>query len=273
MDAQCSSERKTISLQNPTHVEEVKREALSVGSRIVPQYQKGSMSNEHPVKVLGNGDLVKSIRNYANVSNNAATNCSFGNFVPHQQPTMSSPNFGFAFESNETYFQAGLTFLHGASLLENCHNEISKHGEMSQMKIFSTTAKLFKCCAHEDEPQQEMVAAALAYKCMEVAYMRVVYCKNSSINRDRHELQSTLQVVSQGESPSSSASDVDNLYNQAAADRATLLRGTNTHAAINQVISARTRPNLIIKANFRICLVEIQGSPCLRKRSKKDQTR
>ncbi|CAJ1975979.1 unnamed protein product [Sphenostylis stenocarpa] len=305
MDAQCSSERKTISLQNPTHdleeenkvkvnhvieesrvvkskvpssaAGEVKREALSVGSRIVPQYQKGSMSNEHPVKVLGNSDLVNSIRNYANVSNNAAANCSSGNSVPDQQPTVSSPvrtnfnqtsvdtleeaaklkeradnykNSGFAFESNETYFQAGVKFLHGASLLENCHNEISKHGEMSQMQIFSTAAKLFKCCAHEYEARQEMAAAALAYKCMEVAYMRVVYCKNSSINRDRHELQSTLQMVSQGESPSSSASDVDNLYNQAAADKATLPRGTNTHAAINQVISARTHPNLIRLLDF-----------------------
>ncbi|CAJ1940275.1 unnamed protein product [Sphenostylis stenocarpa] len=194
MDAQCSRE--------------VKREALSVSSRIVPQYQKGSMSNEHPVKVSGNGDLVKSIRNYANVSNNVAVNCSFGNSVPHQQPTVSSPlrtnfnqtfvdtleeaaklkervdnykNSGFAFESNETYFQTGLKFLHGASLLENCHNEINKHGEMSQMQIFSTAAKLFKCCAHEYEARQEMAIVALAYKCMEVAYMRVVYCKNSSI--------------------------------------------------------------------------------------------
>lgn len=56
----------------------------------------------------------------------------------------------------------------------------------------------FRSCAHEYESRQEMAAAALAYKCMEVAYMRVVYCKHSSTNRDRCELQSTLQVVSQG---------------------------------------------------------------------------
>ena len=43
-----------------------------------------------------------------------------------------------------------------------------------------------------------MAAAALAYKCLEVAYMRVVYWKHSSINRDRHELQATLQIASQG---------------------------------------------------------------------------
>ncbi|KAG4990523.1 hypothetical protein JHK87_023980 [Glycine soja] len=301
MNAQCSTDNKTISRQNltqdfkgenkanltesrvgkskvlPSAVDEVKREALNVSSRTVPQYQKGGMSNERPVHVSGNDDLAKSMRNYADVSNNAGVNYSSGNFAPDQQLTLSSPlrtnssqtatgtleeaaklkdradnykNSGFDFESNETYFQAGLKFLHGASLLENCHNESSKHGEMSQMKIFATAAKLFKCCAHEYETHQEMAAAALAYKCMEVAYMRVVYCKNSSTNRDRHELQSTLQLVFQGESPSSSASDVDNLNNQTAADKATLPRGTNTHVAINQVISARTRPNLVRLLDF-----------------------
>lgn len=43
-----------------------------------------------------------------------------------------------------------------------------------------------------------MAAAALAYKCMEVAYMRVVYCKSPSTNRDRHDLQASLQMVPQG---------------------------------------------------------------------------
>lgn len=56
----------------------------------------------------------------------------------------------------------------------------------------------FRSCAFEYESRKEMAAAALAYKCMEVAYMRVVYCKHSSTNRDRCELQSTLQMVSQG---------------------------------------------------------------------------
>lgn len=43
-----------------------------------------------------------------------------------------------------------------------------------------------------------MAAASLAYKCMEVAYMRVVYCKHSSTDRDRYELQRTLHTVPQG---------------------------------------------------------------------------
>lgn len=56
----------------------------------------------------------------------------------------------------------------------------------------------FRSCAHGYESRQERAAAALAYKCMQVAYMRVVLCKHSTANRDRHELQSTLQMVSQG---------------------------------------------------------------------------
>lgn len=57
---------------------------------------------------------------------------------------------------------------------------------------------IHRLCAHEYERRQEMAAAALAYKCMEIAYMRVVYCKHSSTNRDRHELQATLHIVPQG---------------------------------------------------------------------------
>lgn len=46
-----------------------------------------------------------------------------------------------------------------------------------------------------------MAAAALAYKCMEVAYMRVVYYSHSSANRDRNELQNALQIVAPGIDP------------------------------------------------------------------------
>lgn len=39
-----------------------------------------------------------------------------------------------------------------------------------------------------------MAAAALAYKCVEIAFMRVVYSSNSSASRDRNELQNALVV-------------------------------------------------------------------------------
>lgn len=43
-----------------------------------------------------------------------------------------------------------------------------------------------------------MASAALAYKCMEVAYMRVVYSSHTSASRDRHELQTALQMAPLG---------------------------------------------------------------------------
>ena len=57
-------------------------------------------------------------------------------------------------------------------------------------------------CGQEYERRREMAAAALAYKCVEVAYMRVVYCKHSTSGRDWNELQATLQMVPQGKKSS-----------------------------------------------------------------------
>lgn len=57
---------------------------------------------------------------------------------------------------------------------------------------------IFRFCAHEYERSKDMAAAALAYKCMEVAYMRVIYSSHSSASRDRHELQTSLQMAPPG---------------------------------------------------------------------------
>ena len=43
-----------------------------------------------------------------------------------------------------------------------------------------------------------MAAAALAYKCVEVAYMKVSYFKHSCASKDRHELQTALQMAVPG---------------------------------------------------------------------------
>ncbi|KAK4283533.1 hypothetical protein QN277_000474 [Acacia crassicarpa] len=244
---------------------EVKSETVSVSSGTGSKAQKGVMFDGHSFHASGNGDLTKLIKSSADSRSKVGVNCNSGNFAPDRLH-MSNPvranssliasmtldeatklkdmadnfkNSGFEFESNETYFEAALKFLHGASLLEYGHNEGSKHGEMSQMQLYATTVKLFKSCAHEYQRHQEMAAAALAYKCMEVACMRLVYCKHSSADRMLHELQSTLNSVPQGESPSSSVSDVDNLINQAAVNKTTLSRGTGTHFAANQVISVQ----------------------------------
>lgn len=162
-------------------------------------------------------------------------------------------NSGSAVESTSLYFQAALKFLHGASLLESGNNDNAKHSEMIQSKqIYSSTAKLCEFCAHEYEKSKDMASAALAYKCMEVAYMRVVYSSHTSANRDRHDLQTALQMIPLGESPSSSASDVDNVNNStAAADKVTISKSVNSpQVAGNHVIAARSRPNFVRLLNF-----------------------
>ncbi|GMJ02056.1 hypothetical protein HRI_003874800 [Hibiscus trionum] len=150
---------------------------------------------------------------------------------------------GFVFESNEIYFQAALKFLGVAALLETSNCESGRHGDMNQMQVYNTATKLCEMCAQEYEKCQEMAAAALAYKCVEVAYMRVVNCKHSSSSRDLKELQATLQMVPQGESPSSSVSDVDNnLNNQAIVDKAPLAKGNVSHVTGTHAAVARNRP-------------------------------
>lgn len=53
-------------------------------------------------------------------------------------------------------------------------------------------------CAHEYEKHKKMAAASLAYKCMEVAYMKVVYSKHPGTSKDFHELQIPPQMLLHG---------------------------------------------------------------------------
>lgn len=55
-----------------------------------------------------------------------------------------------------------------------------------------------RICANGYDKSQEMAAAALAYKCMEVAYMRIVYFKSATTSRVWQDLQTSLQMVPQG---------------------------------------------------------------------------
>lgn len=161
-------------------------------------------------------------------------------------------NSGSNSESTGFYFQAALKFLHGASLLESSSSESAKHGDLLQsITIYSSTAKLCEFCAHEYERSKDMAAAALAYKCMEVAYMRVIYSSHSSASRDRHELQTSLQMAPPGESPSSSASDVENLNHPTTLDKVALPKGVSSPQVTgNHVIAARNRPNFSRLLNF-----------------------
>ncbi|GJR62487.1 cullin, conserved site-containing protein [Tanacetum coccineum] len=133
---------------------------------------------------------------------------------------------GFDYECNDAYFDSALKFLHAASLLEAYYNDFSKlKGMVDPLTVYSTSAKLSKICAEEYEKRKEMAAAALAYKCMDVAYMRVVYCKSFVTKQD-------MQMVTHGESPSSSAFVVDNLNNQATIIDKTMLSKNITHLGI-----------------------------------------
>ncbi|KAK4357280.1 hypothetical protein RND71_022890 [Anisodus tanguticus] len=154
-------------------------------------------------------------------------------------------------ESTSLYFQAALKFLHGASLLESC-NDSAKHSEMNQSRqIYSSTAKLCEFVAHEYERLKDMTAVSLAYKCMEVAYMRVIYSSHFNANRYRNELQTALQIFPPGESPSSSASDVDNLNNPTMVDKVALAKGVaSPQVAGTHVVSARNRASFTRLFNF-----------------------
>ncbi|XP_010523247.1 PREDICTED: uncharacterized protein LOC104801627 isoform X2 [Tarenaya hassleriana] len=151
-------------------------------------------------------------------------------------------------EHIELYFQACLKFLHGAFLLEMSSNESARQGEtmVQSMKIYSSTANLCGFCAHEYEKSKDMGAAALAYKCMEVAFMRVINSSYTSANRYRNELQTALQMVPLGESPSSSASDIDNVNHPATADKVGTSKGINSPlVAGNHIVTAQNRSNLL----------------------------
>ncbi|KAJ4956717.1 hypothetical protein NE237_013500 [Protea cynaroides] len=136
------------------------------------------------------------------------------------------------------YFEAALKFLLAASLLEPLNSEV-----MRSMNVYRETAVLCTFCAREYEKFKEMAAAAMAYKCVEVAHMKVIYSNHLTASKDQIELQNALKVVPPGESPSSSASDVDNLNNQASVDKIAVTKDNNSsQVAGNHVIVARNRP-------------------------------
>ncbi|KAM7495899.1 hypothetical protein LguiA_020313 [Lonicera macranthoides] len=212
-----------------------------------------AINSKHPlpngVKVKRDIDAPSPVRRDS--SNQAASNAvKEAKDLKHLADRLK--NSGSNAESTGIYFQAALKFLHGASLLESCNSENSKHGELIQsMQMYSSTAKLCEFCAHEYEKSKDMAAAALAYKCTEVAYLRVIYSSHASASRDQNELQTALQIVPSGESPSSSASDIENLNHPVTAEKAALAKGVSSpHVAGNHVIAARNRPNFVRLLNF-----------------------
>lgn len=69
-----------------------------------------------------------------------------------------------------------------------------------------------------------------------------------------------------GESPSSSASDVDNLNNQVTLDKSTSARGVSSpQVAGNHVVVARSRPNFVRLLNYVSGLLEFMSYVLLNK--------
>ncbi|GFY81368.1 CW-type zinc finger [Actinidia rufa] len=94
-------------------------------------------------------------------------------------------------------FEAALKYLHAASLLESCHGQSEMI--LQSMQTYRRAAELCESCAHEYEKSKDMAAAALAYKCMEVAYMRIISSSHAGARKDRHELQRDFKIVPPGE--------------------------------------------------------------------------
>ncbi|KAK9166540.1 hypothetical protein Scep_001731 [Stephania cephalantha] len=72
----------------------------------------------------------------------------------------------------------------------------SINGSVPSTSTYPKLRRMF--VAHEYERCKELASAALAYKCMEMAYMRVIYAKHMSANRDRNELQSAFLMLPLG---------------------------------------------------------------------------
>jgi len=90
-----------------------------------------------------------------------------------------------------------------------------------------------------------MAAAALAYKCVEVAYLKAAYYKYPTANKDRQVLQAVVQTAP-GESPSSSASDIDNLNNNGLSKGSSSKDANSPQVAGNNLLlAARNQPHLM----------------------------
>ncbi|WVZ67015.1 hypothetical protein U9M48_016160 [Paspalum notatum var. saurae] len=151
---------------------------------------------------------------------------------------------GKELESTRLYFESALKFLHVASLLEPPSLDGLKQGDAAQ-SMYSDTAKLCNFVGHAYEKCKKMAAAALAYKCVEVAYLKAAYYKYPTASKDRQVLQAVVQTAP-GESPSSSASDIDNLNNNGLSKGSSSKDANSPQVAGNHLLlAARNQQHLM----------------------------
>ncbi|XP_062211259.1 cysteine-tryptophan domain-containing zinc finger protein 3-like [Phragmites australis] len=146
-------------------------------------------------------------------------------------------NNGLEVESTGLYFEAALKFLHVAFLLETPNFDSSRPGDAAQsMKMYSETAKLCNFCAHEYERCKKMAAAALAYKCEEVAYLKVASYKHPSASKDQQELQAIVQI----------APDIDNINSHGLSKAPSTKDGSSPQVAGNHLpLPVRNQAHLL----------------------------
>ncbi|CAG7867646.1 unnamed protein product [Brassica rapa] len=206
---------------------------------------KRDNTNSTKTKVMRHDDHVGSSPLKKEITSQAASN-SIKEATDLKHIADRLKNAGNNHESIGFYFQAALKFLHGASLLESSGTENATHKSIVTSKhIYGSTAKLCKFCAHEYEKDKDMGAAALAYKCMEVAYLRITYSSHGNINRYKSELEASLQVIPSGESPSF-ASDGENPNKTLAAEKVALSTPVRSSPKVtgNHVLSSGNNSSL-----------------------------
>ncbi|KAH0459185.1 hypothetical protein IEQ34_011999 [Dendrobium chrysotoxum] len=190
----------------------------------------GSLRREKGNELAGQRPMVKCA-----ASNAALVAMKDAKELKHAADRMK--NIGQELEGTTLYFQAALKFLQAAFLSEPSSVVNIKYEELDEsLKTYTQTAALCEFCAREYEKSKDMACAALAYKCMEVAYFKVAFFKNYVASKDYPELEATIQTFSQDDSPSSSASDLDNLNQPGALEKVTCskvvnsLQNTGSHA-------------------------------------------
>ncbi|KAF0887847.1 hypothetical protein E2562_004057 [Oryza meyeriana var. granulata] len=223
------------------HTTRVKSDASKNNTKLRPNVENGVQHGTMGQAISNPSDSTSPIRRDGNM---VAFALKEARDLKHKANHLKDK--GLELESMGLYFEAALKFLHVASLLETPNLDNSRSGDAAQsMKMYSETAKLCSFCAHAYERCKKMASAALAYKCVEVAYLKAAYYKHPSACKDRQELQSVVQTAP-GESPSSSASDIDNLNSHGLSKALSTKDGNSPQVAGNHLpLAVRNQAHLL----------------------------